>query len=329
MYKLTIAIPTFNRNEILLGTVKALIPQLRSDVELLIIDNNSDTPCCDTLTDVICEHDGQNIRVLRNRVNVGGNANILKCTEEAFGEYVWVLGDDDLPKDNAVGIIIELLVNNPDVLWLNFKSEDPVNQPLRHASTNHPSLVTFLASLESINELVFISNNVVKVDLIKPAVYFGYLHLGKHFPIGVAMIKGISASNLAGSYLIENTDLFGSTSLAVEERAICNWLMYVGIMRLVQVQYPQDVSAAINKLLRGSRKGWVSNRALMAGIASHVDINGRKRTMIESYDALGSIIILDKFKAIYTFPLLLIAYLLGGKYFKVTAKIKSIWGLIK
>lgn len=329
MYKLTIAIPTFNRNKLLLETVKAIVPQLRNDAELLIIDNNSDIPCSDTLIDILGEHDGQNIRVLRNRVNVGGNANILKCTEEAFGEYVWVLGDDDHPTENAVEIIFELLFSNPDLIWLNFKSEDPINQPLRQESTKHSSLIKFLASLESISELVFISNNVFKADLIKPAIHFGYLHLDKNFPIGTALIKGISDSQVEGTYLIENRDLFKNISLAVDENNRCNLKMLTDVMRLVQVQYPKDISSSISKLLRGSRKGWMSNRVLMAGLAFHVDTKGRKRAMIETYDILGTIIILDTFKALFTLPLLLIVYLLGGKYLYLTSKIKSIWGVIK
>ena len=44
MYKLTIGIPTYNRNKILLRTVQRISNQLEENIELLIIDNNSDTP---------------------------------------------------------------------------------------------------------------------------------------------------------------------------------------------------------------------------------------------------------------------------------------------
>ena len=45
---LTVAIPTFNRNHLLLACVERLLPQL-GECELLIIDNCSDTPVETTL----------------------------------------------------------------------------------------------------------------------------------------------------------------------------------------------------------------------------------------------------------------------------------------
>ena len=175
MYKLTIGIPTYNRNKILLRTVQRISDQLEENIELLIIDNNSDIPVSETL-DIT---NNKNIRIIKNKTNIGGNANLLRCAEEAQGEYLWVLGDDDLPTNNAFKYILDLLESDKDFLWLNFKSNDFINQPIRHQRSKIYTLKFFLQSLSSINELVFISNNVVKTELIKQGMYLSLIHISE------------------------------------------------------------------------------------------------------------------------------------------------------
>lgn len=36
------------------------------------------------------------MHIIRNKKNIGGNANIIRCYEEAEAIYVWVLADNDL-----------------------------------------------------------------------------------------------------------------------------------------------------------------------------------------------------------------------------------------
>ena len=50
--KLTIAIPTFDRNEILRANLAKLIPQLTPACELVILDNCSTEPVENTLKDI-------------------------------------------------------------------------------------------------------------------------------------------------------------------------------------------------------------------------------------------------------------------------------------
>ena len=322
MYKLTIGIPTYNRNKILLRTVQRISDQLEENIELLIIDNNSDTPVSETL-DI---KNNKNIRIIKNKTNIGGNANLLRCAEEAKGEYLWVLGDDDLPANNALKYILDLLESDKDFLWLNFKSNDFINQPIRHQRSKIYTLRIFLKSLSSISELVFISNNVVKTELIKQGMHYGFLHLDKHFPTGVAAIQGLVDGNHDGSYLIDNIDLFESIGNINEENTshAPNWPAYVGIMRLIQIAFPANIANEIARLVRGARKGWISNKFILSGLSYYIRDNGRKRTIMHSYDAITSIILLDKFKSVATIPLITIVFLLGGKYIDVIKKVKKL-----
>lgn len=94
---LTIAIPTYNRAQQLDRQLAWAIDAIAGrwdEIELLVSDNASpdDTP-------QICERqraqsDGH-LTVIRQATNVGLIRNVLFCIEQARGQYVWVVGDDD------------------------------------------------------------------------------------------------------------------------------------------------------------------------------------------------------------------------------------------
>ena len=58
----------------------------------------------------------------RNRVNVGGNANVLRCLEKAESERAWIIGDDDIPEQGALARVAMALAENPQGLksWFTF-----------------------------------------------------------------------------------------------------------------------------------------------------------------------------------------------------------------
>ncbi|RZK28376.1 MAG: glycosyltransferase family 2 protein, partial [Hymenobacter sp.] len=106
---LTIAIPTYNRNERLARSLEILVPQLSAGVKLVIIDNCSSVPIKDTVEPYLLS----NVKVVRNTYNIGMAANILRCFENCDTEWLWVLGDDDPPHKNAVEIIIQEIKAHP------------------------------------------------------------------------------------------------------------------------------------------------------------------------------------------------------------------------
>jgi hypothetical protein len=62
------------------------------------------------------------VRVTRNLVNIGGNANNLRCFELSEGEWMWLLGDDDAPEADALEKILNTLKKFPDVASIVFSS---------------------------------------------------------------------------------------------------------------------------------------------------------------------------------------------------------------
>jgi abequosyltransferase len=105
---LTIAIPTYNRADCLNVLLRELIPQITDDrVELLISDNASPdhTP---KIVDAYCPRDVK-INYIRNRENIGPDANFLQCYNLAKGEYVWIVGDDDVIVPGGLRQVLKIL----------------------------------------------------------------------------------------------------------------------------------------------------------------------------------------------------------------------------
>lgn len=115
-YKLTIAIPTYNRSRYL----KELLPEIKrqhsllpeNTLEVLIIDNAStdDTP------EYIKSNHQNTFRYIRNSSNIGADRNFIECIRQSTGEYVWLYGDDEILKPDGVNTIINLLDHKPDFI---------------------------------------------------------------------------------------------------------------------------------------------------------------------------------------------------------------------
>ena len=118
---ITIAIPTFNRNTEVVETIKAVLDQFSANCQLLILDNASDTSVEMSLAKQNIHLSGrERIRLIRNSVNVGAQANLLRCIELCTTEWLWILGDDDIPKKNAVELILSEIKTHSDFTFLNY-----------------------------------------------------------------------------------------------------------------------------------------------------------------------------------------------------------------
>jgi len=106
---LTIAVPTYNRNTKLAFLLRNLAPQLINEprVELIISDNCSpdDTP---SVVEYFVDA-GLRCRYIRNREDIGPDANFLQCYAIAGGKYVWIFSDDDVILPGTINTILRFL----------------------------------------------------------------------------------------------------------------------------------------------------------------------------------------------------------------------------
>ncbi len=122
---LTIAIPTYNRanhvEEKLIWLAEAL-NGFESDCEIIITDNCS----TDNTQEIVEKYQDKFINTpftyKRQDKNLGVMPNIAYCFETATSEYVWVIGDDDPIRVDAIAYIIENITKHPEIslIFLNF-----------------------------------------------------------------------------------------------------------------------------------------------------------------------------------------------------------------
>jgi glycosyltransferase involved in cell wall biosynthesis len=110
---LSVCIPTRNRARYLRDLLTAFARQVREEnfgpeeVAFYISDNTSD----DATPEVIREFAAQVPKAIyhRNPANIGADRNILHVRTMGRGKYIWVVGDDELLAEKALGNLLRLL----------------------------------------------------------------------------------------------------------------------------------------------------------------------------------------------------------------------------
>ena len=101
---LTIYIPTYKRESVV-QCVESVVNQFTNDIELIISDNDQDAFAGDLLypyKEYITEY---SVR----KQNIGCDGNCLHGLTSGTGEYVWVLGDDDVLLPGAIATLLPML----------------------------------------------------------------------------------------------------------------------------------------------------------------------------------------------------------------------------
>jgi glycosyltransferase involved in cell wall biosynthesis len=169
--KLTIAIPTYNRNEILKKNLILLLPQLTSDCRLLIVDNSSDNFVENDLKDLLNNYQSVEIKIIRNRHNIGLTGNILRCFEMCEDPWLWILGDDDEVKENAVKQILLDIKKYRNYHFINYAWDIPSLQRKEEITTH--GIDNFIDCFETLGVVLFISAGVYNTKNISSNLAFG------------------------------------------------------------------------------------------------------------------------------------------------------------
>ena len=120
--KLSVCISTYNRAEwlaVALANWSRLYPQPLHGVELLVCDNTSTDHTPEVVQPYLQRPD---FSYHRNPANVGMLGNLRETAHHAKGDYVWILGDDDLLAAGAIERVLAALDQHPRValVYLNY-----------------------------------------------------------------------------------------------------------------------------------------------------------------------------------------------------------------
>ncbi len=137
---LTIAIPTFNRAELLdkqLAWLAQAIKGFEADCEILVSDN-----CSTDNTQKVVEKWRSSLSSItfnynKNNENIGVLKNVAYCLSAATAQYVWTIGDDDPIQERAVSYVVTKLKEhqNLSLLFLNFSGRNKITGEAVHPPT--------------------------------------------------------------------------------------------------------------------------------------------------------------------------------------------------
>jgi glycosyltransferase involved in cell wall biosynthesis len=180
MTSFTIAIPTYNRNEKLLSNLNKLLPYVKNE-KIIIIDNASDYPVEDTLKETLQQYDNIDVKVYRNKTNIGICANFLRCFEYCETDWLWLLSDDDPPYPNAIEIIGRDIESYPEYTFFNYASSMvqkgvPFALAERSQTFHTKGLKDFVLKLDSFVNVIFVSSGVYNLKKVLPNLRIGYMY---------------------------------------------------------------------------------------------------------------------------------------------------------
>ncbi|MCR9204693.1 MAG: glycosyltransferase family 2 protein [Halobacteriovoraceae bacterium] len=114
--KLSICIPTYNREPYLEATVRSIYENANGfDVEVSIVDNHSTDKTKGLLEKLSKEFPTLTYKV--NSKNIGPDLNYMACLENSTGDYCWFMGSDDHANDKSIENIFRVVRNTkPDIL---------------------------------------------------------------------------------------------------------------------------------------------------------------------------------------------------------------------
>ncbi|MHB1677543.1 MAG: glycosyltransferase family 2 protein [Sulfuriferula sp.] len=274
--RLTVAIPTYNRNEILKSNLAKLIPQLTTDCELLILDNCSTVAVENTLNDLIASiPENITTRIIRHRANVGGNENILRCIEHAQGEFVWLLSDDDQPVDSAIANIFQELDNHPNALVLNMYAPCRMHS-LRAETKIVAGSAGYLSSVSFLGELIFISSMVLRVDRALGNMSAAHLWQSSHAPQLIVAAMMLRPNDMAVISSREVVQHGGMTTPIESQGSVIP--IALGFPTLMLAPWNEVEMRHILSLLRSARHKWITQKGVvnqLISLANQEGLEGR------------------------------------------------------
>lgn len=96
--KLSILIPTYNREKFIVNTIESVLNQDFEDYEIICSDNSSSDRTYEILQEYSLKY--SQIKIFQNKENLGPVLNWKRCLDNASGEYIHWLWSDDWIESN-------------------------------------------------------------------------------------------------------------------------------------------------------------------------------------------------------------------------------------
>lgn len=117
----SICIPTYNGETVLLETLDSILAQIREGVEVVVCDDGSSDRTLEIAQRYATSH--LQVKVFQNPRNLGMDRNFAQTVRHSTGKYVWFSGQDDIFEPGAVTKVFQVLEQHPDLgmIYLNYR----------------------------------------------------------------------------------------------------------------------------------------------------------------------------------------------------------------
>ncbi|MCX6231081.1 MAG: glycosyltransferase family 2 protein [Bacteroidetes bacterium] len=105
---ISICIPTYNGGKFISQQINSILPQLKSDDEIIISDDSS----TDNTVQIIESFNDSRIRILENNKFYSPVFNLENTLKEAKGEYIFLCDQDDIWNENKIATFLNYLNTN-------------------------------------------------------------------------------------------------------------------------------------------------------------------------------------------------------------------------
>jgi glycosyltransferase involved in cell wall biosynthesis len=209
--KLSIVIPTYNRNTTLFENLPTLLMQIKEGVELIILDNSSTIPVVQSIQPLLDEYSDVPITILRHKINIGAEANFLRSFEIAASPWIWILGDDDVVSENAVVDAIQTIEAHTDCIFFNFITSSMSISKLRPLDFETVGQHGFVTGLDYPGNINFMSVGIWHAPSFLSAVPNTYHYA---YSMSFTFIMLLSALGNTGRCLFSNKALIDTVNTA-------------------------------------------------------------------------------------------------------------------
>ena len=126
---ISVVIPAYNREKLILPTLRSVLGQIRQPSEVIVVDDASPDGTVEVVNAFARENPSLNLRCVVQTCNQGVSAARNRGIREASGEWVAFLDSDDLWEPNHLELMVaKLREDDADIVFaraMKFQSETP------------------------------------------------------------------------------------------------------------------------------------------------------------------------------------------------------------
>lgn len=178
---LTIAIPTFNRGQILDVSLTKLLNQVHNyhdDVEIILSNNASEDNTQEVINKHINKNPSLNITSFSQQTNTGYYGNFKKCRELSNGIYFWLLSDNEHLRSNTLSLLINHIKASKLSAGVYYFDNSDINEGFKFTDKTFTDLIheSKAHRLTLISAVIFLNNK--RYDDYIEKIYYGNSFLG-------------------------------------------------------------------------------------------------------------------------------------------------------